>query len=68
MKPQLRNSLRRPIHNSNSVDSTKFFVFFFGAGGGGGGKNSFVEAMPIEPRKKGLGKQKKFYDTKQNNK
>ena len=67
MKPQLRNSLRRPIHDSNSVDSTKFFGFFFG-GGGEGGKNRFVEAMPIEPRKKGLGKQKKFYDAKQNNK
>ena len=39
MKPQLRNSLRRPTHDSNSVDDTNFF---FG-GGGEGGKNSFVE-------------------------
>ena len=61
MKPQLRNSLRRPTYDSNSVDDTNFF---FG-GGVRGVKTVLLNiAMPIEPRTKGLGKQKKFYDTK----
>ena len=62
MKPQLRNSLRRPIHDSNSVDSTKFFgFFFFGGGGGGGGKNSFVEySNAIRTKNERAGKAEKI--------
>lgn len=63
MKPQLRNSLRRPIHDSNSVDDTNFFFYFLSRGRRV--KTVLLNiAMPVEPRKKGLGKQKKFYDAK----
>ena len=56
MKPQLRNSLRRPTHDSNSVDDTNFFL-----GGGEGGKNSFVEySNAIRTKNERAGKAEKI--------